>query len=110
MMMGASEVAAILVQTQFFNQQWKNHQDLSDASEFADLMRTSKNRCQLQLLKFFEPTVVWAKLDQRESERVGEPLWLVGGVDQADGLACHIPLRALQAYLTAEERAIWHIS
>lgn len=106
----SKEVLAILVQTQFFNQQWKNHQDSSDDLAFTDLMRISKNRCQLQLLKFFDPTVVWVKLDQGESERIGEPLWLVGGVEQADGLACHIPLRILQEHLTAEERAIWHIS
>lgn len=110
MMMRASEVAAILRQAQFFNQQWKNHQALTDFIAFSELMRVSKNHCQLQLLKFADPTVIWARLDHGESLQVGEPLWLVGAVDQADGLACHIPLRILQAHLTAEQCAAWQIS
>lgn len=109
MTMESAEVFTLLRQTNFFNQQWKNHQDVSGALEFAELMRVSKNRCQLQLLKFADPTVVWAKIDHDQSKEVGELIWLVGGVGQPEGLACHIPLRILQEQLSSDQLAIWQV-
>jgi len=108
--MDANSVKAILTQACFFNQQWKNQKTVPAADSFAELMRISKNRCQLQLLKFSTPDLVWTRLDAEESTRVGEPIWLVGGVKLPDSLACHIPLRILHEQLSAEQLAGWKIS
>ena len=108
--MDVDSVTALLKQAHFFNQQWKACHTVSDDDIFAELMRISKNRCQLQLLKFFSADSVWTQSDAAESMQVGESIWLVGGVSLPDSLACHIPLRILQAHLSAEQLAGWKIS
>ncbi len=108
-MMIRSEVQAALLQAQFFNQQWKGHQNIAGLEDFAELMRVSKNRCQLQILRFASSDLVSMRLDYVESTTVGEPLWLVGGIGMPEGLACHIPLRILQQQLSSDQIAIWEI-
>lgn len=108
-MMIRSEVQAALLQAQFFNQQWKNHQNIVGFENFAELMRVSKNRCQLQILRFASSDLVSMRFDHVESATVGEPLWLVGGIGMPEGLACHMPLRILQEQLSSDQLAIWQV-
>lgn len=103
--MNQDEVLFLLKQAWFFNQQWKACKDQQKLSNFAKLMRDSKDRCQLSLLKFSEPTVVWVRQDENSANHE----WLVGGVNQPNGLACHIPLATLKASLPQDIQTLWKI-
>lgn len=105
-MMTQNEVLAVFQQIQFFNKHFHASENQLNSNDFRELMRTSKDRCQLMLLKFASPEMVWVKLDPNSTNKE----WSVGVYGLPDGSACHIPLHTLQQGLSDELLETWQIS
>lgn len=103
--MDQAEVEAIFQQIYFLNDQFHNSKDHPHLKDFHELMRTSKDRCQLMLLKFASPDLVWVK--KAQDTLGGE--YLIGMVDSHDKSAAHIPLHTLQQGLSTELLDFWKI-
>lgn len=95
-------IASLLDQIHFFNQKF-HKEGISDI--FHELMRQSKNRCQLTLIKHSPADSVWLKKD----ESSGNQEWLVGVVGYSDTSATHIPYNVLKKHLTDEQLNFWNI-
>lgn len=105
--MNKDELYTVLQQIHFFNQQFHASENQPHLKDFHELMRASKNRCQLILLKFTSPEskLVWIRPDPTSIG--GE--WLIGLVDLPDKDAAHIPLHTLQQGLSTELLTAWKI-
>lgn len=103
--MSDEEIAWLLEQAILFNQLWKTSQDQPELKDFSGLMRSSKDRCQLLVLKAANPKQVWVRIDPDSPN--GE--WLVGALILPDGAACHIPLQKLQQGLSEACLQKWSI-
>lgn len=106
-MMNKDELNNVLKQIHFFNQQFHASENQPHLKDFHELMRASKNRCQLMLLKFTSPEskLVWVRLDPKSTDRE----WLIGLFGLPDNDAAHIPLHTLQKGLSAELLTVWKI-
>lgn len=104
--MSDEEVAWLLEQAIVFNQQWKTSQDQPALKAFSDLMRVSKDRCQLLVLKAASPEQLWVRVDTDSPN--GE--WLIGARALPTEAACHIPLQKLQQGLSEACLQQWSIS
>ena len=103
--MNQEEVYAVFQQIHFFNTQFHDSKDQPHLKDFHELMRISKDRCQLMLLKFASPKLVWLKKD---TDALGNE-YLIGAVGLADTAAAHIPLHTLQDGLSKEQLRVWNI-
>ncbi|TXJ08047.1 MAG: hypothetical protein E6Q25_06685, partial [Acinetobacter sp.] len=83
-----ADVEAIFQQIHFFNTQFHDSKDQPHLKDFHELMRASKDRCQLMLLKFASPEWVWVKKDVQHPNQE----WSIGLVGLPDEAARHIPL------------------
>lgn len=99
------DATALMQQICFFNSQFHESENQPYLQEFHELMRASKNRCQLMLLKFCTSEIVWVKKDLTQPNHE----WLVGVYGQPDEFACHIPWSVLQKGLSEEQLAAWNI-
>lgn len=100
-----ADVEAIFQQIHFFNQQFHASEELEHLKDFYELMRASKDRCQLMLLKFSSPEWVWVK---KATDTLGGE-YLIGAVGLSDEWAAHIPLHTLQHGLSSELLDFWKI-
>ena len=73
--------------------------------DFHALMRMSKNRCQLMLLKFASSELVWIRPDLNQLHQE----WSLGLHGFPDEYARHIPLYILQQGLSEELLEAWDI-
>lgn len=99
------EVHALMAQIEFFNEQFHSSEMQSNLKSFHALMRASKNRCQLMLLKFADADLVWIKQDLHSPNQE----WLVGAYGLSLTAACHIPLHVLSEGLSEELLNYWNI-
>lgn len=99
------EVEALLQQIHFFNDQFHASADQAHLQSFHELMRASKNRSQLMLLKFASPDLVWIKKDESSPNQE----WSLGVYGFPDEYARHIPLHVLQQSLSPAQLAAWEI-
>ena len=99
------QVKLLLQQIQFFNMHFHASENQPEQAAFHQLMRESKNRCQLWLLCVAEPNNIWLKEDVSSSNHE----WLLGGVGLPEEMACHIPQKVLQEHLDEEEISFWNI-
>lgn len=100
-----ADVEAIFQQIHFFNNQFHESENQEQLKDFHELMRASKDRCQLMLLKFSSPEWVWVK---KATDTLGGE-YLIGAVDLSDEWAAHIPLHTLQQGLSDELLTAWKI-
>ena len=96
-------LCSLYIVIRFFNQQFHASEEQPQLKDFHELMRASKNRCQLMLLKFASPELVWVRPDP--TSLGGE--WLVGSADGK--VAHHIPFSTLQHSLSDELLTAWQI-
>ena len=99
------EAKIIMEQIYFFNQQFHQSEDQSNLNDFHELMRASKNRCQLMLLKHASHDILWIKKDLNSSNHE----WLIGLHGMPPEYAFHIPLYVLQQGLSEEQLVAWNI-
>ena len=102
---GDEQVKLLLQQIQFFNMHFHASENQPEQAAFHQLMRESKNRCQLWLLCVAEPNTIWLKQDVASPNQE----WLLGGVGLPEEMACHIPQKVLQEHLDEEEISFWNI-
>jgi hypothetical protein len=104
--MNKQEANALMHQIHFFNAQFHNSENQPDLKDFHELMRISKDRCQLMLLKFASPDLIWVKkaTDTLGGEYV---IGMVNHTNETDGF--HIPLSTLQQNLSTEQLQAWQI-
>ena len=98
-------IEEILDQIHFFNNQFHDSENQPNLVGYHELMRSSKNRCQLMLLKFFSKEVVWIRKDFDQPNQE----WLVGVYRQPEHCASHIPLSVLKKGLSDMQLAAWNI-
>ncbi|MGV0885784.1 hypothetical protein HWI77_08595 [Acinetobacter venetianus] len=104
--MNKEDIETILQQIHFFNQQFHASENQSHLKDFHELMRASKNRCQLMLLKFASPDLVW--VNKAQDTLGGE--YLIGVKGLPDEWAAHIPRSTLQQHLSTEQLQAWKIN
>lgn len=103
--MNKEEVIALMRTIHFFNDQFHRSENQPDLKDFYALMRASKNRCQLMLLKFASADLVWIKPDLTLTNQE----WSLGLHGFPDEYARHIPLQVLQQGLSETQLAAWKI-
>lgn len=103
--MNKNEVVSLMQSIHFFNEQFHFSENIDYLSNYHELMRVSKNRSQLMLLKFATPELVWIKRDLNSLNQE----WLLGMYDFSDNYAFHIPLHVLQKNLSEELLITWNI-
>ncbi len=99
------DVEILMQQIWFFNQQFHESEDQEQQVDFHELMRASKNRCQLMLLKFASPEHIWIRQDLNSPNQE----WSLGLYGDPESHACHIPLHVLQQGLSKQELMAWNI-
>jgi hypothetical protein len=100
-----ADVEAIFQQIHFFNEQFHDSKNQEQLEYFHELMRASKDRCQLMLLKFASAELVWVK---KAHDTLGGE-YLIGAINLPDEWAAHIPLHTLQQGLSTELLDFWKI-
>lgn len=103
--MNKDEAVAMMQQIHFFNDQFHGSENQLHLKDFHALMRMSKNRCQLILLKFASPDLVWIRPDLNQLHQE----WSLGLYGFPDEYARHIPLYILQQGLSEELLEAWNI-
>ena len=103
--MDQKDVHALMRKVHFFNHQFHLSENKVELKAFHELMRQSKNRCQLMLLRFAKQDLVWVKPDISSSH--GE--WLIGAHGLDAMAACHIPRSILINQLDAQQLKYWNI-
>lgn len=103
--MDQQELIVIMHQIHFFNDQFHASEGQDELQDFHELMRASKNRCQLMLLKFASPDLVWIKKDESSPNQE----WSLGVHGFPEEYARHIPLHVLQQSLSQAQLDAWKI-
>lgn len=99
------EAIYLLEQIHLLNTQFHESENYDVLKDYRELMRANKNRCQLMLLKFFSPDIVWIRKDFGQINQE----WLIGVHGQPEYFASHIPLSVLQKGLSDMQLAAWDI-
>ena len=99
------DVEVLMEQIWFFNRQFHESENQENLIDFHELMRESKNCCQLMLLKFASPDLVWIKCDLSQPNQE----WSIGLHGLPETSACHIPMHVLQQGLSETLLNNWHI-
>ena len=103
--MGREEIHCIMQQIHFFNDQFHASENQENLQSFHELMRVSKNRCQLMLLKFASSEDVWIYQDLNSPNQE----WSLGVHGFPEEYARHIPLDVLQQSLSQAQLDAWKI-
>lgn len=98
------QVHALLKQILFFNHNFHESENNDALKDFHNLMRKSKDRCQLILIKFATPKLISFYPDKKSSG--GE--WLIGSI--TGDMATHIPLDTLKRNLSNDLLEFWNIN
>lgn len=103
--MDKGEIEIIMHQIHFFNDHFHASENKEHLQSFHELMRASKNRYQLMLLKFTSPEHIWVRQDLNSPNQE----WSLGVHGFPDEYARHIPLQVLQQGLSPAQLDAWNI-